>query len=164
MTLCEYLRTDWQQTKKDTEKLRTLGNALYWDLYYTVGYSSMAGLGNGLATAEQGGDFSHSFGEAFVNNFPLGAFVNLAYPIAFNKLRETGHYRAYANLFTLGVNLGFLAWHYFTGTEHPLQAILPNIAIGLAIANRHVSETQRIILGEAGIIQSPQSIRQGSLE
>lgn len=129
-------------TQKIKQISKNVYNTLYRDLYYTVGYSSMGGLGNGLANLEKEESFKDGFGEAYVNNFPLGMSVNLAYPIAFNKLKQTKHYRLYANLFTIAVNAGFLAWHYFTGTDNTIQTMIPNTAIGLAMANKHVSETK----------------------
>ena len=134
-------KEDYNQTKNDLKRLKNIGEALYWDLYYTVGYSSMAGLGNGLANVEDGKSFSDGFGEAYVNNFPMGMAVNLVYPIAFRQLRRSKNYRLYANLLTVAVNLGFLAWHYFTGTDNPVATMIPNTAVGLTMANRHVSET-----------------------
>ena len=133
---------DWRQTRDDFKRLKTLTEHLYWDLYYTVGYSSTAGLGNGLANSEKGESFSEGFGEAYVNNFPLGMLVNLAYPLAFKKFEKSKYYRLYANLFTLGVNAGFLAWHYLAGTDNPVETMIPNTIVGLLMANRHVSETQ----------------------
>ena len=70
--------------------------------------------------------------------------MNPVYPIAFKQFKKSKHYRLYANLFTLGINLGFLAWHYYTGTDNPVETMIPNTAIGLAMANRHISETQNL--------------------
>ncbi len=140
--------SDIEKTVRDFQKLKPVAkklyNSLYWDLYYTVGYSSMGGLGNGVANINEGNSFSEGFGEAYVNNFPMGMAVNLIYPLVFNKLKNTKHYRLYANLFTAAVNLGFLAWHYYAGTENPVQTMVPNTAIGLAMANRHVTETKNL--------------------
>ena len=145
-------KEDWAKTKTDFKKAGSLakkvGEAAYWDLYYTTGYSSMAGLGNGLANAQRGESFKDGFGEAYVNNFPLGMAVNLAYPLLFNKLKKSKNYRLYANLATIGINAGFLAYHYFAGTENPLQTMIPNMAIGLAMANQHVTKTKEKNLEE----------------
>lgn len=136
-------KEDYNQTKDDVKRLRNLGETLYWDLYYTIGYSSMAGLGNGLANIEDDKSFSDCFGEAYVNNFPLGMTVNIVYPLAFKRFEKSKNYRLYANLFTAGVNLGFLAWHYLSGTDNPMETMVPNTAVGLAMANKHVSETKK---------------------
>lgn len=136
-------KEDYNHTKNYLGRLKNLGETLYWDLYYTIGYSSMGGLGNGLANVGDGKSFSDGFGEAYVNNFPLGMAANLVYPLAFKQFEKSKNYRLYANLFTVGVNLGFLAWHYFAGTDNPIETMAPNIAIGLAMANRHVSETKK---------------------
>lgn len=135
-------KKDLEQTKKDFRKFKGITETLYWDLYHTVGNSSVAGLGNGLANYTNGESFKEGFGEAYINNFPLGIVINLAYPIVFKQLEKTRHYRSYANLFTIGVKFGFLAWHYFTGTSNPIQTMILNTAIGLAMTNKHVSETQ----------------------
>ncbi|HHE36184.1 MAG TPA: hypothetical protein ENL16_00020 [Candidatus Woesearchaeota archaeon] len=137
----EGTKKDWQKIK---ETLTSILNVLYWDFYYTVGYSSTAGLGNGLANIKNNKSFSAGFGEAYTNNFPLGMAINLIYPVIFNQLKKTKHYRLYANLLTVGVNLGFLGWHYITGTEHPIQTMMPNFGIGLLMANKHVSETKTL--------------------
>lgn len=146
-------KEDWNQTKKDFRKAgkfaKKVGETAYWDLYYTTGYSSMAGLGNGMANAQKGESFKEGFGEAYINNFPLGMAVNLAYPLIFNKLKKSKNYRLYANLATLGINAGFLAWHYLTGTENPVQAMIPNTLVGLAMANGHVSQTKKKNLEKA---------------
>ena len=43
--------------KKAGSLAKKVGEAAYWDIYYTTGYSSMAGLGNGIANAQRGGSF-----------------------------------------------------------------------------------------------------------
>jgi len=135
-------KKDYRQTENDFKKLKGLGETLYWDLYYTVGYGSVAGLGNGLANVKEGKSFSDGFGEGYVNNFSLGMLVNLLYPLAFKKFQKSKNYRLYANLFTVGINGGFLGWHYLTGTENPLQTVMGTTAAGLIMANRHVSQTK----------------------
>jgi hypothetical protein len=130
----------------ETNRLKQIAQKIketaYWDAYYTIGYSTMNGVGNGLAAGDK--PFSHAFGEAFVNNTGLGAAINLVYPLAHSKLKESKHYRLYANMFNVAVGAGFLAWHYHMGTEHPLQAVLPSIAVGTAMTNRQVTETQNL--------------------
>lgn len=138
----EKLKEKRNSNKKNIVTLKNIAESLYWDLYYTIGYSSVAGLGNGLANAEEGKSFSNGFGEAYTNNFPLGMVVNLAYPIAFKYFQKSKHYRLYANLFTAGINLGFLVWHYYLKTENPIETMIPNTAVGLAMANKHVSKTK----------------------
>jgi hypothetical protein len=123
------------------KNLKTGAELVYWDLYFTVGYSCTAGLGNGLAAEKSGREFDDGFGEGFVHNFGPGLAVNAVYPLAFKMLEKTGNYRRNALFFTAVVNAGFLAWHYATGTEHPFAAMLPNLAIGLAMTNRHVNKT-----------------------
>lgn len=126
--------------KNIKQTLRRIGDNVHRDICYTVGYSSMAGLGNAIKGSDENENFNERFGEGFVNNFPLGSLVNMAYPLVFNKLIRTKHPRLYANLFTGAVNLGFLAYHYLAGTDNPLGAMIPNTAIGLVMANKHISE------------------------
>ena len=130
---------------KLTYAWHTITNKLYWDLYYTIGYSMTAGIGNGLGNLQNDKSFSDGFGEGFVNNVPLGMAINVVYPIAFDFLKKREHYRRNANLLTLGINLGFLAWHYLTGTENPLQTMMPTMGVRLLMTNRFVTETQQTI-------------------
>ena len=58
-------------------------------------------------------------------------------------MEKTNHYRLYANLFNLGVGATFLALHTHLGTENPLSAVLPSVAVGTAMTNRQVTEVQR---------------------
>ncbi len=121
---------------------KTIKDAAYWTTYYTVGFSSMNGFGNGLANQQQGKDFSDGFGEAYVNNFTPGLVINLLYPIAHRFMRNTGHYRTYANLFNLGVGAAFIVLHAHLGTENPLAAVLPSIGVGAVMTNAQVTQVQ----------------------
>tara|TARA_B100002003_G_C13975755_1_gene472037 strand:+ start:237 stop:659 length:423 start_codon:yes stop_codon:yes gene_type:complete len=138
--------------KKTLEKLLSIGRAVkeaaYWTTYYTVGFSSMNGLGNGLANEHQGESFSDGFGEAYVNNFLPGLAINSIYPVAHKLMQKTDHYRLYANLFNLGVGATFLALHTYLGTENPLPAVIPSVAIGAAMTNRQVTEVQQSLENE----------------
>ncbi len=131
------------------QRLMHLGNAIkdaaYWTTYYTVGFSSMNGLGNGLANYQQGKDFSDGFGEAYVNNFGPGLVINLLYPITHRFMQNTDHYRLFANLFNVAVGAGFIALHNHLGTENPLEAVLPSIAVGAVMTNRQVTEVQQTL-------------------
>ncbi len=142
------LSVERELTRDGVEKLRDFGrkvcDTLYWDTYYTTGYSSTAGVGNGIANAENGESFSDGFGEAYCNNFPAGMVANLAYPIVFCQLKKTKHFRLYVNLFTLGVNGAFLAYHTLAGTDNPIATMTPNTAVGLVMANRYASESKNL--------------------
>jgi hypothetical protein len=124
-------------------RVRAIADTLYQDLYYTIGYSCTAGVGNGIGCARENERFDHGFGEGFCNNFPLGTVLNLMYPLLFRQIEESSQFRSYAHIITLGINLCFLGWHYYTGTEHPIQTMMPNVAIGLAMTNRTVTEKER---------------------
>ena len=74
------------------EKIKEYVNHLYWDLYYTVGFSSMAGLSNGIADTIKGDDFSDAFGEGYVNHFTLGIAINLLHSPILSRLKSSNHY------------------------------------------------------------------------
>jgi hypothetical protein len=122
---------------------KTIKDAAYWTTYYTVGFSSVNGLGNGLANQHQGKSFNEGFGEAYVNNFAPGLAINLLYPIAHKFMQTTGRYRLYANLFNLGVGAGFAFLHMYLGTENPISAVFPSVAVGAVMTNRQVTEVQQ---------------------
>lgn len=136
-------KADYHQTCAEMRRINHLLNIAYWDMYYTVGYSSISGLGNGLGNMQQGTSFAEGFGEGYVHNFPLGIAINVIYPIVFQQLCALNKYRVYANLFTVAANVGFLAWHCVMGTHNPIQTMIPNTIVGLVMVNRHVSETQK---------------------
>jgi hypothetical protein len=68
-------------------RVRAIADTLYQDLYYTIGYSCTAGVGNGIGCARENERFDHGFGEGFCNNFPLGTVLNLMYPLLFRANR-----------------------------------------------------------------------------
>lgn len=129
------------------QRLINLGKIIkdtaYWTTYYTVGFSSMNGLGNALANYQQGKDFSDGFGEAYVNNFVSGLIINSLYPITHKFMQNTSYYRVYAHLFNLGVGAAFIGLHAHLGTENPLAAVLPSLGIGAIMTNAQVSQVQR---------------------
>jgi len=77
--------------------------------------------------------------------FIPGLVINSVYPIAHKLMEKTDHYRLYANLFNLVVGATFLTLHTHLGTENPLPAVLPSVAIGAAMTNRQVTEKQQSI-------------------
>ena len=127
---------------------RRVADFVYRDLYYTIGYGTLVGIGNGMASAEHGERFDHGFGEGFVNNAKLGVFVNTVYPLAFSQFRKTKHFQAYAQLWNVAVNAGFLAWHTYMGTENPFSAILPAVVLGAVMTAKQVGEIKRQDLEE----------------
>ncbi|MDP1695157.1 MAG: hypothetical protein Q8L34_06485 [Candidatus Woesearchaeota archaeon] len=124
---------------------KTIKDAAYWTTYYTVGFSSVNGLGNGLANYQQGNDFSNGFGEAYINNFAPGLIINLLYPMAHNHMQRTDHYRLFANLFNVAVGAAFVGLHAHLGTENPLAAVLPSVGIGAVMTNAQVSQVQQTL-------------------
>ncbi len=114
----------------------------YTTLYYTTGYSTVVGIGNGVAALSGGGDFVNSFNEGFLNNIPVSLAVNSIYGLTFPLLELKENFRTYAHAINLSLNSGFLAWHYYLGTENPLSACLPPIAIGLVMTEALVRRVQ----------------------
>lgn len=129
--------------EKAVKLARAVKDIAYWTTYYTVGYSSMNGLGNGLANQYQDKSFSDGFGEAYVNNFVPGLAINLLYPFAHKFIQNNDNYRLYANVFNLGVGAAFFVLHKHLGTENPILAVLPSIAIGTVMTNRQVTEVKQ---------------------
>ncbi len=115
-------------------------NTFYQSFSYAIGFSSAAGLGNGLENLRNQESFYHGFGEAYINNFPLSFAICLVYPLAFSQLKKSKHYRLYANLLFLTISSCMLANHYLTGTENPIQTIIPGLTIGSLMVNNQVSK------------------------
>ena len=120
---------------------KKLFDICYYDLYYTIGYGTLAGLGNGYGDHTAGNRFDYGFGEGFINNAKLGLLINPVYPILFKHLQKGKNYRRNAHLFNLGLNLLFLGWHYYVGTANPIQTQIPSLLVGVLMVNKHVSET-----------------------
>jgi hypothetical protein len=100
----------------------------------------MAGVGDGLASD----DFKAGFGQGFVNHFPWAFITSNSYSIVFRFLQKTNHYRLYANLYQAALTTGIVAYHYYVGTDHPLETALPVAAIMFPMLNKHVSDTQKL--------------------
>jgi len=113
---------------------------IYRDLYYTIGYGCVVGMGNGLATLKSGSRFDYGFGEGFVNNFKLGIFLNALYPALFNFTKKSTSFRIYAHLLAFAMNTAFLIWHYYAGTENPVAAVAPCYFIGHTMTEMQVRD------------------------
>ena len=123
------------------ERTKKVLDYLYWDVYFTAGFSMMAGLGNAFSAVEQ--SFDHAFGEGFINNAKLGILMNLVFPLIQDVTKESTHYRRNAHIVNTAINAGFLGWHYFTGTENPIQSILPCYAVGAVMSERMASDLEK---------------------
>lgn len=139
-----------EKTKKAIKK--TYDYAI-WDLLYTAMYSTLAGIGNAKEKLGETGSILESihndevyrnFGEGFVNNaVPAGFIASLAYPFVFDVLKKTKNFRLWANTFNiLAMNGGFLAWHYYMGTENPISTQAISAIVGTAVVNVHVSSVR----------------------
>jgi len=123
--------------------IQTIGNnykAVYNSINYTIGFSSAAGLGNGLGNLQQENNFSDGFGQGYINHFQIAFFTGFAYTYALKHFRDSKHSRLYSNLFHAGISSGFLIWHYIIGTENPIQTILPPATFGFMMVNNNVSK------------------------
>ena len=141
----EYLKPEnlyggFRQSLKDIKKLKDIGNVLYWDILYTISFSSGAGLTNGVVNAQKGESFQEGFGHAYCNHFVPSLGVNLAYPTLVKLFCKTKHPRLYSNILSVGINLGFLTMHYYRGTENPVATTAPLLVIGLVMTNKQVTD------------------------
>ena len=124
------------------EIVKELYDSSYRAISYSVGFSSMAGLGNALA---QDASFKEGFGRGYVNHFPLSLFFCYSYPLIFNHLKKDRNYRIYANIYQATLTLSLLAWHYYSGTDSPLAIMVPVAMVGFPMVNKHVSETEDVV-------------------
>lgn len=110
---------------------------IYWNFYYVFWYGVISGIGNAFPSFGEP-DMIRLFIQGFVNNAMLGLILNLFYARTVNYLITTRFPRLYPNILNLAVQALFLFWHFFIGTENPLQTwTLPFIA-GFILTNYHV--------------------------
>lgn len=142
--------------KRGANFLRKAGKAYdygMWTIMYTAMYGTLAGTGNAIGKYQQAekilegvhnDEIYKAFGEGFINMaVPVGIIANVAYPIVFNQLSKTKHFRFLANAFNVvAMNGGFLALHFFLGTENPFAAQALPLIVGTAMVNIHVSAIQ----------------------
>jgi len=143
--------------KRGANFLRKAGKAYdygMWTIMYTAMYGTFAGIGNAAEKYRQAERISEgvhndeiyrAFGEGFINMaVPVGIIANVLYPIFFNQLGKTKHFRFLANAFNVvAMNGGFLALHFALGIEHPFAAQALPLVIGTAVVNMHVSSIRR---------------------
>ena len=138
---------------------RRIGNFLFnryynlrdvcWTLYYAVSLSLLAGLGNAFLD-KSGSSFASLLLHGFLNNFYLSFFLNIFYTRIINKLSKENNFRRSGNILAVTVVFLFIAWHYFIGTENPIQAnIMPGI-VSLILTNHHISTLLRKNTGVVG--------------
>jgi hypothetical protein len=113
---------------------------LYWALFYVTTLSALAGFGNAFPGLHSSiTNIFILFGQGFLNNIYLSLFVNLFYVKIVNKLSDGKHFRRNGNILWSIVMIVFVGWHYFIGTENPIQAnILPGI-LSLILTNYHIN-------------------------
>ena len=112
--------------------------------YYLAGYSTSAGLGNGLRALSKCNEFIESFVEGASNNLKLAIFTNLLYPLLFPQFKKSQNYRLYANLYVVGMSTVLLGWHYYSGTDNPMATATPLYLGGIILANLDVSKTKNL--------------------
>ena len=139
---------------KTINTLKKAYEYVMWDIMYTAMFGTLAGMGNAIGNYQHEGSILesvhndnvyHGFGEGFVNMaVPTGILVNFAYPIVFDQLSKTKNFRLWSNAFNIGImNGGFLALHFYLGTENPFLAQSLPLAVGTAAVNMHVSAIQQ---------------------
>jgi len=111
---------------------------LYWTIFYTITFGALAGVGN--AFLERGFEnITNAFVQAFINNTYLAVFVNIIQTRLIAFLSTTGHFRLYGNIIAGTVQIGFVIWHIFIGTQNPIQTnILPAI-MAFMLINYHIN-------------------------
>ncbi len=121
--------------------IKKLYDFTYRAAAYCVGSSSMAGLNNAITEITEQDDFYHNFGQGYVNHFSLAIWVGSTYNPLFSLIKDKKRFRLYANIYHGTIMFGMLAWHYYTGTENPIQTMLPITAVTFPILNKHVDKT-----------------------
>ena len=116
---------------------------LYWNIYYTFWFGVFAGIGN--AFHGNANELISLFFQGFINNAYLSIFVNLFYAKFVGIMIKTNHPRLYSNTFGLAVQSAFLLWHYFIGTQNPLQTMVLPVVGGIVLVNYHVTRVLRQI-------------------
>src|SRR3989338_1999980 len=117
---------------------------LYWTVLYTTAFGILAGFGNafpelnsGLATALS------AFAQGFLNNTYLAIFINIFYARIINFLSNKEYFRYYGNILWAFVQLSFLGWHYFIGTQNPVQTMILPALLAFLLTNYHISKVRK---------------------
>jgi len=113
---------------------------LYWAILYTIAFSVLAGVGNAFPEINSGiRNVIFLFVQGFVNNTYLAIIVNLFFTKIINSLKNMKYFRLFGNFFTAIVEFGFLIWHFFIGTENPLQTMTLIVILAFILVNYHIS-------------------------
>ena len=113
---------------------------LYWAILYTTAFGLLAGIGNSFADFSLGlGIALYAFAQGFLNNTYLSLFVNIVYAKIINLIKKSKYFRFYGNLICAFVQLLFLAWHYFIGTQNPIATISLQAVLAFILTNYQIN-------------------------
>jgi hypothetical protein len=122
--------------------IKEISSKLYDRLVRTYIYASclctIGGAGNSVANTE---NFNEAFGNAFWNQAEMSVPISILYPFVIDQLSKTKHPRLYANIYQGALAMGFMAWHYYTGTENPIETVIPMSVVATSLVNKEVSKT-----------------------
>ena len=114
---------------------------LYLAVLYTTAFGILAGLGNAFPELQAGlSKTLYAFAQGFLNNTYLAVFINIFYARIINVLINKEYFRYYGNILWAFVQLSFLGWHYFIGTENPAQTMILPALLAFLLTNYHISK------------------------
>jgi hypothetical protein len=133
--LRDYLTIDgWVKDWEETSAKRII-DYVKLDLTYTAVCSPSAGLGNALRELGNNDSFTDNFWQATYNHIPMGLIGNRIQPFANHYVKKTKHPRLWANLWLLFTGTVYGIGHYISGTENPIDSIIPPTFGALVVVN-----------------------------
>ena len=116
---------------------------LYWTILYTTTFGVLAGFGNAFPELNSGlANILYAFAQGFLNNTYLSIFINMVFAKIINLLSKSKNIRIYGNIFTAFMQLLFLTWHYFIGTQNPLATISLQAVLAFILANYQINSVK----------------------
>lgn len=116
----------------------------YWAILYTTAFGILAGLGNAVPELQASlSKVLYAFAQGFLNNTYLAIFINIFYARIINALSNKEYFRYYGNILWAFVQLSFLGWHYFIGTENPAQTMILPALLAFLLTNYHISKARK---------------------
>src|SRR3989338_604088 len=117
---------------------------LYLAVLYTTAFGILAGLGNAFPELQAGlSKTLYAFAQGFLNNTYLAVFINIFYARIINFLGNKKYFRYYGNILWAFVQLSFLGWHYFIGTENPVETMILPALLAFLLTNYHISKVRK---------------------
>ncbi len=116
----------------------------YWTILYTTAFGILAGFGNAFPGLQSSlADILYAFAQGFLNNTYLAIVINIFYARIINFLSKKEYFRYYGNTLWAFVQLSFLAWHYFIGTENPVETMILPALLAFLLTNYHISKVRK---------------------